>query len=177
MSDLRRFANIPLKWSQPKGSRRFHQLAADQAVIGSIQFEKGWGSLATGECGEGRWTFKRAGFFSPRVTVRQAGSENDIAIFAPRWSGAGTLEFASGGRFQLRCQNFWGTEWAFENEQGMAAVNLRGPRGFVKQGGESVITKVGAELPEAPVLLLLLWYVRLLMNEDASAAAVIATSG
>jgi len=177
MTDLRRFVNASLKWSQPKGTRRFHQLSAGQAAIGSIQFEKGWGSLATGECGGGRWTFKRAGFFSPRVTVRQAGSENDIAVFAPRWSGAGTVEFASGRRFQLRCQNFWGTEWAFENEQSMVVVRLSGPRGLVRQGGESVITQAGAELPEAPVLLLLLWYVRLLMNEDASAAVVFTASG
>jgi hypothetical protein len=34
-----------------------------------------------------------------------------------------------------------------------------------------------ATSPETPVLMILIWYVRLLMNEDAAVVAVIAATG
>jgi hypothetical protein len=36
------------------------------------------------------------------------------------------------------------------------------------------VTQSAAGLPETPVMLLLIWYLRVPMNEDASAGAVVA---
>jgi hypothetical protein len=51
---------------------------------------------------------------------------------------------------------------------------LSGPHGIFKQGGHARVAESAATLPETPVMLLLIWYLRVLMNEDATAAAVIA---
>ena len=106
--------------------------------------------------------------------MREAGSDQDLAVFTPTWTGGGTLVLGSGQCLQLRSKNFWRTEWAFEAEDGTPAVALTGASGLFKQGCHLTVTEFGASLPEAPVLILLIWYVRVLMNEDA--AAVVAVS-
>jgi hypothetical protein len=167
------------EWSQPEAFRRLYQLAnpliGDGQAIGTLRFEKLGGSLATAEFGADCWTLKRTGFLSPRILIRQAGSEQDFAVFTPTWTGGGWLVFASGRRYQLRSKNFWATEWAFEAEDGTPAVVLTGPSGFLKHGGHATVTEFGASFPEAPLLLLLIWYLRVLMSEDA--VVVAATSG
>jgi len=100
-----------------------------------------------------------------------------LGIFTPGWPGSGWVAFASGRRYQLRSKNFWGTEWAFEAEDGTATTTLSGPHGFIKHGGSARVSQSAANLPETPVMLLLIWYVRVLMNEDAGAAAVIVACG
>lgn len=159
------------EWSQPEAFRRFHQLMADGQVVAGLRFEKTCGTLATAEYGDARWTFKRTGFWSPRVVVRQAGSETDLAVFTPRWSGGGELAFAAGRKFELKSLSFWGGEWAFETADGSEVVSVRGPHGLVRNRGEASLGLCAARLPETPVLLLLIWYLRLLMQEDAAASA------
>ena len=171
-------SNTSFEWSQPEAFRRAHLLTANGLNVGSLNFEKGSGSLATAACAGDAWSFKRVGFLSPRVSIRKAGSDSDLAVFTPTWSSGGTVEFAGGRRFGLRCLSFWGCDWAFEDEQGQPVVTLHGPKGFLKSGGESRVTDVGAGLQETPLLLMLLWYVRLLANEDmAATTAVMACCG
>jgi hypothetical protein len=163
-----------MEWCQPETLHRLYQLTRNGETIATLRFEKYGGSLATGEYAQKQWTFKRAEFLSPRVLAREAGSEADLAVFTPSWTGRGWLAFASGRRYQLRPTNFWSTEWVFEAEDGTAAVILTGPHGVFKQGGHATVTESAASLPETPVMLILIWYLRILMNEDASAVAVIA---
>ena len=127
--------------------------------------------------GQDGWTFKRTGFFAPRITVRTNGSDANFAEFTPSWCGGGTVIFASGRRYELHKTNFWGTSWAFEALDGTAAVTLSGPSGFLKQSGKVQLAPGMATSPETPVLMMLIWYVRLLMNEDAAVVAVIAATG
>jgi len=166
-----------LEWRQPGALHRFYQLTQDGREIATLRFEKSYGSLATGVCGQARWTFKRTGFLSPKISVREAGAETDLALFTPGWMGSGWMVFSGGRRYHLRHTNFWGTEWAFESEDGSAAITLSGNPGFFKQGGTATVAQSAVGLPETPVMLLLIWYLRVLMNEDASAGAVVAAAG
>jgi len=166
-----------LEWRQPEAMRRVYQLMSGEEEIGTLRFESMWGSLATGPFGERQWTFKRTGFLSPRITVRDAGAAENVAVFTPGWGGGGWLA-VNGRRYHLRHKNFWGTEWAFEGEDGSTAFVLSGSRGVFKQSAQATVSDSAARLPEAPIMLMLMWYVRLLMNEDAAAgAAVVAACG
>lgn len=171
MTALNQAVGARFEWRQPEAFRRYHELLADGQTVASLRFEKKCGTLATAEYGDARWTFKRTGFWSPRVTVRQPGSETDLAIFTPRWSGGGELAFAAGRKFQLKSLSFWGGEWAFETEDGSEVLSVRGPHGLVRNSGEASLGLAAASLPETPILLMLIWYLRLLMLEDAAATA------
>ena len=62
---------------------------------------------------DGHWTFKRTGFFNPRITVRLNGHDTDLALFKPQWTGGGVLEFYSGPRLLWGSSGFWRTHWSF----------------------------------------------------------------
>ena len=170
MTALNQAVGTRFEWRQPEAFRRFHELLADGNTVASLRFEKSCGTLATATYGDTRWTFKRSGFWSPSVSVREAGSDYDLAVFTPRWTGGGELAFTNGRRFQLRSVSFWGGEWAFETEEGSEVVSVHGPHGMVRACGEASLGLPAGSIPETPVLLLLIWYLRLLMQEDASAA-------
>jgi hypothetical protein len=167
-------AGHELEWRQPEMMRRFFELADGGQQVASLRFESGFGSLATGNCGQGSWTFKRSGFLSPKVSVREAATGNESAVFTPGWSGSGWVAFRAGVRYQLRSTNFWRTEWAFEAEDGSVLVTLEGRPHLFKQGGVVTVAELAASVAETPVLLLLMWYVRVLMHEDAAAGAAVA---
>ena len=166
-----------LEWRQPEFLHRAYRLTDNGQEIGSLRFESIAGSRATAQCSGQTWTFKRIGFFATRITVREPGSDNDLAVFTPTWTGGGSVDFNWGSRYHLRKKNFWGTEWAFEGADGTAAVSLSGVHGVFKEGGAASVAPSAAGLPETPVLLLLIWYVRILANEDAGAGAVVCAVG
>ena len=71
------------EWHQ--SARRAYQLLSRGQEIASLRFEKTCGSLATGTQDQDRWTFKRTGFFAPRITVRTNSS--DAINYTKRISG------------------------------------------------------------------------------------------
>ncbi|MCX6628233.1 MAG: hypothetical protein NTW28_11470 [Candidatus Solibacter sp.] len=162
-------ANQPWKWQQPEAFQRFHRMTVDEREGATLRFEKNWGgTLASAVCAQGSWTFKRSGFLSPRITVRAPGSDTDLATFSPKWTGGGELWFSSGRRYVLKSLSFWGGDWAFEDERGLPVLTLHGPHGFLKNSGEIRVNTAAADPATLPILAILIWYVRLLMNEDAA---------
>ena len=172
MNQVETAAGLQWDWRQPAALKRFHELTCGGDVIGTLQFAGGCGSLATAESAYGSWTFKRAGFLSPRITVRKVDESGELAVFVPKWTGGGELHMTGGESYKLKCLSFWGGDWAFENQRGEALLSLHGPHGFLKNHGEIV---VNAAVDSATLTLLaaLAWYVRLLMNEDAVMTSVI----
>src|SRR5262249_16790111 len=149
-----------LEWRQPRVFERYHELTAGSQLAGTLRFEKHFGTLATAEYGDRRWTFKRTGFWSPRVSVREEGSTADIAILTPKWKGGGELIFQTGRRFTLKSLSFWGGDWAFETDDGAEVISVHGPHGLIHNKGEASVGLSASRLPETPVLLLLIWYLR-----------------
>jgi len=99
MQSIRKIAPGMLHWVQLHAIKHEFELRSGDELCGTLYWEKAFGSLASVTSEDGEWTFKRVGFLNPRVTVRQPGSDLDIAIFKPGWTGSGSLEFPSGRRF------------------------------------------------------------------------------
>jgi hypothetical protein len=97
-------AGEELLWIQPAARRREHELHARDDVVATLRFQRG--SLADAEAEGHHWTFKRQGFWQPRVSVRVPGSDADVAVFRPHWAGGGTLEFADGRTLRFSSANF-----------------------------------------------------------------------
>jgi hypothetical protein len=170
-------AGEELLWIQPAARRREHELRAGDDLVATLRFQRG--SLADAEAEGDHWTFKRQGFWQPRVTVRVPGSDADVAVFRPRWAGGGTLDFADGGSVRLSSANFWQSEWVWqENDQPL--MLFKGRHGIVKAKGAVEIQPAAAGRPDTSLLVLLGWYLILLHADDTAAAtagaAVAATS-
>lgn len=160
-----------MNWTKTKTFKRHYELREGDRVVASLKFEGLCGSLATAQAGKESWTLKRSGFLRPRVTVRQAGSEAELAVFEPRWTGSGTLRFADGRTFQWEHLRFWSSQWGWTrgNEQILVRINAN------LTGSRAKIEMEAGVKPTAETLLLVIvgWYLQQLMNQDAASAVVI----
>jgi hypothetical protein len=176
MKSIHEFANQELLWVQPKALQRTYELRAGDDVVATLRWEKAWGSLVTAVTAKRQWTFKRVGFLHPRVTIRQAGSESDLALVELRWHGGGDVQFANGRRFHWRNTSFWRGEWAFITLEGEKLIQFKHRFSLTKMKGHVEIEAGARALPELSLLAALGWYLMGLMSEDAAATTIIVSS-
>jgi hypothetical protein len=78
-----------LFWTQPTIFARHFELHAENSLLGELHFETA--SAASGpfintDLQAKGWTFKGARFrLKPYVTIREAGTNEDLAIYRPRF--------------------------------------------------------------------------------------------
>lgn len=181
MDTISALAGHSLEWLQPKTLERTYELQAGPAQLATLTFHSALGTLATAATADGAWTFKRIGFLNPRVTVRVAGSPDDLAVYQPKFWGDGTLTFAGGAAFRWRPTNFWATEWAFTGADDTPLIRFRA--GAEKARLSDILkTQATVELqpdesiqPFIPLLVALGMYLIILHQQD-TAGAVAATS-
>jgi hypothetical protein len=171
-------ASGPLIWTQPSALRRQYELKNGDEIFGRLTFQKSCGSLVSAAVASQSWTFKREGFLSPRVTVRAPNSDVNLAVFHPKWTGSGVLEFSDGRQIPWRNTSFWGNEWAFLQGENRPLICFKQHDGLFKISARLEVDPAGAALPDLPLLAALGWYLMLLTAQDASIVAVtVATSG
>ena len=158
-----------------------YELRAGEETIAALRFRSAFGSFATGESGSlhggpcGCWTFKRVGFFRTHVTVRDCGTDKDIATFHNNtWSGGGTL-LLSGGRRCAASTNYWATNLEFKNEAGELLLRIKSSS-QLEFNGTLEIQPAARAMPELPWLVILGWYLIVMMFNDAAAASASAAA-
>lgn len=176
MKTIREAAGHPLEWTQRSVFRREFELRAGDDIVAILRWEKTFGSLARAETAEGIWTFKRSGFLRPKVTVREAGTESDIAVFKPNWIGEGTLQFTDAGRYTWAKCSFWGDQWAFADDMGNPMVYFKPKISLLAKKVEVNIQPEALSAPDLPLLALLGWYLLVLLSEEEQDAAAAAAS-
>ena len=168
MKKLMEWVDQELKWVQPSVLQMNYELRAGEEVVATLRFRSSLGSLATGESGDGCWSFKRVGFFQTRVTIRRCGEESDIAVFRnDTWRGGGTLELSNGKTYPATT-NFWQTKLEFQNGAGDPFLRFH-QGGLLHLSAAIEILPVASGLPELPLLAILGWYLIVMMNMDAAA--------
>jgi hypothetical protein len=171
-------------WFQPRTLERSFELRDGERLLGTLQFPKWSGSLAMASLAAGEWTFKRVGFFRPRVTVRLPGQEADVAVYQPKgWGSGGEVQFAGGRIFAWKPANFWATRYAFLDGAERAIVTFK-PGGEESKWSDLFKFQALVEidpsadgLEELPLLVSLGWYLMILHHDDSEGAAVVAATG
>jgi hypothetical protein len=83
-----------LTWTRAGALQRTYELRAGAEVIATVRCAQWRGACAVVEAGDSCWTFRRVGFWHPRVTVRVVGLETDLATFHVRAMGRGLLDLS-----------------------------------------------------------------------------------
>ncbi len=165
-----------LEWIQPRAGARFYELRANDATMGTLGFRSAWGTLATAEFGDTAWTFKRIGFLNPRVTIRDRGSDKELAVYQPKMWGDGVVQFRDGASFDWKPVNFWRTAWAFADPKNRITVQLTPGiehQPFWDMFKNQVTVQIDSQSvadDHLPVLLPLALYLFILQQDDAAAA-------
>jgi hypothetical protein len=176
MQPISTVASRDLTWVRASKRPLIYELRVDDAVVAALRWQRG--SLAEAEAATGEWTFKRAGFWHPRVTVRVAGTETDMAQFTPGWTGAGALRLADQRQFGWKAANFWHSQWSWVDGAGQPVMTFAGGHGAVPAEGHVEITMAALDLPELALLAPLGWYLLLLQARDeleATTGALVAS--
>jgi hypothetical protein len=172
MKHVRDYVGRDLQWTQPHAFTAAYELRSGDDLIGMLTFRSSFGSLATGASADGRWTFKRVGFFSTRVTARADGSDSDLVVFRNNtWTGGGTVELPD-GRHWLATTNFWQTRYEITTSAETPLLTFHQTSGLLHTSSAVNIHEAAADLPELPWLVMLGWHLRILMQHHAAAAAV-----
>jgi hypothetical protein len=163
-----------LKWVQPDAMKMEYELRDQDKVAATLHFRSSLGSFATATSADGSWTFKRAGFWQTRVTVRRSDSETDIAVFKNNtWHGGGTLELSDGRKYPAST-NFWETQYEFKTESGETLITYKKIHGILHLSSAVEIHSPVKSISETPWMVLLGWYLTVMMHKDS--AAVTATT-
>ena len=183
MKSIKDISNEHLLWAQPKTIHQFFELRLNDDLYGTLNFPKSTGSLAEVESFDGKWSFKRIGIFYTKITIRELGNENDLAVFKPNlMASSGLLEFANGTSFTWEAANFWATRFEFKDSAGNLLVTFRAGvddpklKDWFKTQARVEITEQAKNLSELSVIILLGWYLIIILHMDSSTSAVIAAA-
>ena len=157
-------AGRKLLWIQA-GKGLYFELRAGDEVAGRLRWERL--SLAGGEMAGQRWTFKREGFWHPRVTVRVQGSESNVALFQPNWTTGGTLELEAGRKARFGTANFWAAQWDWIDESGLPLVHFQNHGKGFKLEAQVVIEDHAEGSRDMPLFVVLGWYLLVLSSLEA----------
>lgn len=170
-----------LFWAFAPGSTDAYELRDGDEVAGNLSLLSTTGLLVEGICAEGRWTFKRVGFFSTHITVRATGIGENLAVFTPTVGGGGTLSFAGGPTFRWTPQSAVEAGWDFVAEDGFVVVSVgptteNTPVDTARIEGRTAVSLAAAGVHQLPVLVLLAWYLYVINVRDTARAAAITAS-
>jgi hypothetical protein len=157
---------------------RSYQLDADGDLVATLDWRSRSGSLARGEASDGAWTFKRAGFFRPYVTVRAADGQTDLALLRRRTRREGILRFRDGREFHWRPSRIRRRQMAFVTTANETLFTLLPRRRKRKRIGEVEIAPGMSQVRELSLLALVGWYFTVLQldEEDEMIAVTVAIS-
>jgi hypothetical protein len=165
-----------LQLVNPKWTKRSYSLQEGGMELGRLDFTGSFGSLAEASIGGRRYTLKRTGFLHPRITVRRAELDQDIAGLAVEWGWGerkGVLEFMSGLSLVLLGPSLKQRRWAFMLDEREVVTFHRSSKTLGVSGTCSL-----REVPKGydPLLICLIgWYFIILAVSEEDAGVVVVT--
>lgn len=171
MRPIAELVGADLKWRQRGDFKLEYELLGDGEPAAMLKFRSRSGSLATGESGDGCWTFKRVGIWQVSVTTRPCGSDTDIAVFRyDGRTGDGQLSLSDNRKYLAHTTPSV-SSYDFRTEDGQPLLRLRSEGMMHHTASVEVPPTAAPALVEAPWLVMLAWYLTVVTYIDAGAAA------
>lgn len=156
-----------LTWSNSALSRGC-DLKRNDEILGTLRHLAPFSLNYLAQTQYGKWIFSRDGFLGASAQIRDSTSQQRIASFRSVWAGGGTLTFADGLTFHLKCKGWAHPVWSITTESGQFVVSLHAWEKRLELRG-------GFELPEDQLALLIMFtlYRMRQAEEDAASAAMV----
>lgn len=175
MNAISQSSATTMEWRDPEATEPRFELWFGEDQLASLEFVSPCRTLALAQTPEGTWSFRRTGFLTTLVHLREEGADQDFAVFRPGLLGRGKLTFGNGVTFHWRPAGR-GT-WSFTGEDGEVLLLLKpeapepSPDGPPRTQAEVEITAAGRFSPRVPLLAAMGWYLLLLHQQDQTAMA------
>jgi hypothetical protein len=168
MENLNIYIEKELTWLQPDVYIEDYELCGGESIIGTLKFRSKYGTLATAESAEGQWTFKRVGFFSPKISIRQVGTDSDIATFKfNTWQEGGEVVLQDGTKYRAT-NNFWHTRMSFVDDQDQVLLKYPDIGGMFRRSVTLKVYPAAAGIEKLSWLVMLSWYLVVMMQRETA---------
>lgn len=158
-------------WTRPKVFRRLYELRAGDDLVATLESPSLFSSAAIATTSDGQSLLRHTGLLRGRVLLTDlAGGEPRIR-FQPGWFGAGTVHCSDGGEWTWKRSDFWGRTWCFESASGTPLLSFVRRPAWFRTAVAVEPSPEARRLAELPDLALLGFYLLLLMQRQAQAAA------
>jgi len=171
-----------LFWEQPSAMEQSFILCCGENILAKLDFTSAFSSMCEAIFGSERWTFRREGFWSPKVSVRQPDSKSDLAMYKPKWTGTqGEIRFSTGEVYSWSAAGILRTRYSISRGDGLEIITyLSGSKktkfsNIFKQQAQMIIAPEARQIKVLPILVLLGWYLFILYHEDSAAVAATAS--
>lgn len=108
---------------KPDVTKKFYQIASDDAVFATIDLIHGQGSLARLETPDGSFTIKRQGFFAPYVTLRRESDGVDLTNVFLDLYGKMDVSLAD-VRCTFKPLSLWKNHWGWVSEKNKCLIKF-----------------------------------------------------
>lgn len=116
---------VQLAWRRSGSTPPDFELQGPHGVYATLTFLDAERSLARIRTAEGTWTVKHLGLLNPVITLREEGSDANLAIFHPHALRHGKLQFEDGAVFDWAWLHQAGPGGAFLDGAGRPLVHLQ----------------------------------------------------
>ncbi len=138
------------------------ELYSENNLLGELRIEPDRtanGMLTIQSFATQRWTFTSKGILKTRMTIRDAVTNDVLAVYLPKFWGGGRVEFIKGSRFHWKSNSFWGMGRGFYNERKELLFLLKRKQlDLFKIQSAVKIEAQYRDLVELPLLLMLACY-------------------
>ncbi len=157
MHPIGEVSHAALYWVQVGGTGGYELRCRDEVVAALFPI-KASGTLYAAVAADGRWTFKRSGFLSPRVTVRRPGEETDVATLMLNWPRSGKLTFDDGRVYQWRAAHRRQHYSKWMDESGAIVAKLTSWASPGRHDAQVEIAPATSGVRDLSLLIMLGWY-------------------
>jgi len=165
-----------LMWKQIGFGVREFELTSGEDLVGRLYWAKWLSDYSIAECGDGRWTLDRIGFFRDRAVAMEEGKDIEVASVTFDWMGDSKISLSSGRQYQFFKTGFFSNNWTMADEDEDMLFEIKEGVRWFKHDAEIDLQVDAIMMQELPLLILLSWYLAYMHIQDAAGAAAAASA-
>lgn len=146
-----------LRWLRTAEKPAEYTLLSGDAPVATLSWRRHGGSLAVAVTAQGRWTLKRTGFLSPRVSVRPDGSETTEATLVAHLRRH-EITIRGGRTYRLYHESHILPGWRLTGPGETEVLHIEPAAERRGLAGGAVLAAAPANAPELLLLCVLSWY-------------------
>jgi hypothetical protein len=170
MKTIQSVIDQELTWSQQSLFKNEFELRWGGELVATLRFPKMIGTMGEAQCGDGRWTFERKGFWKTTILVKASESDQVVGSYTnKKWGAGGTIELSAGKKLII-WRSIWKGLSELRTEEGEPLYQIR-QKSSLRLSASVRISRKALALPELPWLVLFGFYLLVMARSDAATHA------
>jgi hypothetical protein len=147
------------------GNWRGFEVKQNEQIVATLKRPRVWSSEFLAETPSQNWIIRRGGFWGNKGEIKDAASQQQIAVFKWGWGGKGALLFADGQTFFVVTRGCWHPVWTVTTQAGQPVLQLH-----TREKSVDIYQDAAVESDRLTLLVLFTLY-RVREAEEAAAVA------